>query len=112
MATSYRRFSTEFKLRLVESYLAGDGRNKGLVTQAGTDHSLLHYWLNKYRAGELTLDVARGAPLSVPIVAARLRSTPARAGSTGTRCCRCSARWVYPRSRGEHHMSKLGGSFS
>jgi transposase-like protein len=29
-----------------------------LATQAGIDHSLLHYWLNKYRAGELTLDFA------------------------------------------------------
>ncbi|MCZ8206211.1 transposase [Gemmatimonas sp.] len=49
MAKSYRRFSAEFKLRLVESYLAGDGSIKGLATQAGIDHSLLHYWLNKYR---------------------------------------------------------------
>lgn len=64
MAKSYRRFSTEFKLRLVESYLAGDGSIKGLATQAGIDHSLLHYWINKYRAGELTLDVAREESLT------------------------------------------------
>jgi transposase len=55
MTKSYRRFSTEFKLRLVESYLAGDGSIKGLATQAGIDHSLLHYWINKYRAGGLTV---------------------------------------------------------
>lgn len=42
MAKSYRRFSTEFRLRLVESYLARDGSIKGLATQAGIDHSLLH----------------------------------------------------------------------
>ena len=59
MAKSYRRFSTEFKLRLVEAYLAGEGSIKGLANGAGIDHSLLHYWLGKYRVGELTLDVAR-----------------------------------------------------
>jgi transposase-like protein len=59
MGKSYRRFSTEFKLQLVEAYLAGEGSIKGLANRAGIDHSLLHYWLNKYRAGELSLDVAR-----------------------------------------------------
>jgi len=59
MAKSYRRFSTEFKLQLVEAYLAGEGSIKGLANRAGIDHSLLHYWLGKYRVGELTLDVAR-----------------------------------------------------
>lgn len=59
MAKAYRRFSAEFKLRLVESYLAGDGSLKGLATQAGIDHSLLHYWVKRYHAGELTLDIVR-----------------------------------------------------
>jgi len=59
MGKSYRRFSTEFKLQLVEACLAGEGSIKGLANGAGIDHSLLHYWLNKYRAGELSLDVAR-----------------------------------------------------
>ncbi len=59
MAKADRRFSTEFKLRLVESYLAGDGSLKGLATRAGIDHSLLHYWVKRYQIGELTLDLAR-----------------------------------------------------
>ena len=59
MAKSYRRFSREFKLQLVEAYFAGEGSLKGLARGAGIDHSLLHYWLGKYRVGELTLDIAR-----------------------------------------------------
>ena len=59
MRKTYRRFSTEFKLHLVEAYLAGEGSIKGLATRAGIDHSLLHYWLGKYRAGELSLDLRR-----------------------------------------------------
>ncbi len=59
MTKTYRRFSTEFKLQLVEAYLAGEGSLRGLATHAGLDHSLLHYWVAKYRAGELSLDVAR-----------------------------------------------------
>ncbi len=59
MAKAYQRFSAEFKLRLVESYLAEDRSLKGLATQAGIDHSLLHYWVKRYHAGELTLDIAR-----------------------------------------------------
>jgi len=34
-----RRFSTEFKLGVVEAYLAGEGSLKGLATKAGVDHS-------------------------------------------------------------------------
>jgi len=56
---TYRRFSTEFKLGVVEAYLAGEGSPKGLATKAGVDHSLVHYWLKKYHAGELTLDAQR-----------------------------------------------------
>ena len=54
-----RRYSTEFKLRLVESYLAGEGTAKGLASQYGICHSLLLIWTEKYRKGELTLDVQR-----------------------------------------------------
>jgi transposase-like protein len=32
---------------------------KGLATRAGIDHSLLFYWIKKYRAGELSLDLRR-----------------------------------------------------
>ena len=53
----HRRYSTEFKLRLVEAYLAGEGSAKGLASQHGICHSLLSIWTQKYRNGELTLDV-------------------------------------------------------
>ena len=53
----YRRYSTEFKLRLVEAYLAGEGSAKGLATEHGICHSLILIWAEKYRKGELTLDV-------------------------------------------------------
>ena len=59
MAKTYRRFSIQFKLGVVEAYLAGEGSLKGLATKAGVDHSLVHYWLKKYHAGELSLDLLR-----------------------------------------------------
>ncbi len=55
----HRRYSTEFKLRLVEAYLAGEGSAKGLAQQSGICHSLILIWAEKYRKGELTLDVQR-----------------------------------------------------
>jgi len=54
-----RRYSTEFKLQLVEAYLAGEGSAKGLATQYGISHTLVLIWTDKYRRGELTLDVQR-----------------------------------------------------
>ncbi len=56
---TYRRFSTEFKLGVVEAYLAGEGSLKGVATKDGVDHSLVHYWLKKYHSGELPLDLLR-----------------------------------------------------
>ncbi len=53
------RYSTEFKLQLVEAYLAGEGTAKGLAQQHGICHSLILIWAEKYRKGELTLDVQR-----------------------------------------------------
>jgi transposase len=55
----YRRYSTEFKLRLVEAYLAGEGSANGVATQYGIPRSLVLIWAEKYRKGELTLDVQR-----------------------------------------------------
>ncbi len=55
----HRRYSTEFKLRLVEAYLAGEGSANGLARQHGVCRSLLMIWVEKYRKGELTLDVQR-----------------------------------------------------
>lgn len=54
-----RRYSTEFKLRLVEAYLAGEGSAKGLAAEHGISHTLILIWTEKYRKGELTLDVQR-----------------------------------------------------
>lgn len=55
----HRRYSTEFKLHLVEAYLAGEGTAKGLAQQHGVCHTLILIWAEKYRKGELTLDVQR-----------------------------------------------------
>lgn len=55
----HRRYSTEFKLQLVEAYLAGEGTAKGLAQQHRICHSLILIWAEKYRKGELTLDVQR-----------------------------------------------------
>jgi transposase-like protein len=55
----HRRYSTEFKLQLVEAYLAGDGSAKGLADEHGICHSLILIWAEKYRKGKLTLDVQR-----------------------------------------------------
>ena len=57
---TYRRFSTEFELGVVEAYLAGEGSLKGLATKAGADHSLVRYWLKKNYAGELSLTCCVG----------------------------------------------------
>ena len=43
--------STEFKIRLVQSYLAGEGTLKGLARQHGIYHSLLRLWVGKYQRG-------------------------------------------------------------
>jgi transposase len=50
-APRYFRHSTEFKVRLVQSYLAGEGTIKGLARQHGIYHSLLRLWIEKYRKG-------------------------------------------------------------
>ncbi len=55
----HRRYSTEFKLRLVEAYLAGEDSAHALAKQYGFPHTLLRIWAEKYRKGELTLDVQR-----------------------------------------------------
>ena len=44
---------------MVEAYVAGESILKGLATKNGVDHSLVHYWLKKYHAGELSLDLLR-----------------------------------------------------
>jgi len=51
-----RRYSVEFKLRLVHEYLAGEGSLKGIAGRHDLNHSVLVYWLKKYQRGELTDD--------------------------------------------------------
>ena len=47
----YQRHSTEFKVRLVQSYLAGEGTIKGLARQHCVYQSFLCQWVDKYRKG-------------------------------------------------------------
>lgn len=56
MSKTYRRFSTEFKLGVIETYLAGHGSAKAIANAAGINHSLLHFWLWKYERGELSVE--------------------------------------------------------
>lgn len=56
MAKTYRRFSTEFKLGVIESYLADHESAKAIANAAGINHSLLHFWLGKYGRGELSVE--------------------------------------------------------
>lgn len=58
-ARRYRRYTTEFKRRVVEAYLAGESSAHGLEKALGVPHSLVHRWAEKYRKGELTLDQQR-----------------------------------------------------
>jgi len=53
----HRRYSTEFKLHLVQAYLDGEGSVQGIATSHGIGHSLLLLWIDKYRRGELTEEV-------------------------------------------------------
>ncbi len=50
----HRRHSTEFKLRIVQAYLNGEGSIKGIARQHDISHNLLRIWLEKFRRGELT----------------------------------------------------------
>jgi transposase len=63
MGRTYRRYSTEFKLRLVERFLAGEGNIKQLTAEAGIERSLLYFWVKKYERGELTVEAHYEADL-------------------------------------------------
>jgi transposase-like protein len=66
---STRRFvrhSTEFKIRLVQSYLAGEGTIKGIARQHGIYHNLFRLWVEEYetqiaalerKVGQLTMEI-------------------------------------------------------
>ena len=49
----HRRYSTEFKIQLVQAYLDGEGSVRKIATRHGVPHSLLAIWIRKYEAGEL-----------------------------------------------------------
>jgi len=53
-AHRHRRHSTEFKLRIVQAYLNGEGSIKGIARQHDISHNLLRIWIEKFRRGELT----------------------------------------------------------
>ncbi len=48
MGRTYRHYSIEFKIALVERYLGGGGSIRRLAFDAGIDRSLLYFWLRKY----------------------------------------------------------------
>ena len=50
----HRRHSTELKLRLVQSYLNGEGSFKSIAKSHDISHALLMQWVDKFRRGELT----------------------------------------------------------
>jgi len=47
----YQSYSTEFKIRLVQAFLSGEGTVKGLARQHSIGPSLLRLWIEKYRRG-------------------------------------------------------------
>jgi transposase len=53
----HRRHPTELKLRLVESYLNGEGSLKSIAKAQDITHTLLMIWVDKYRRGELTEEI-------------------------------------------------------
>jgi transposase-like protein len=59
MTRPHRRYSAEFKLRLVEAYIARERSAKSLATEHGIAHSLILVWADKYRRGELTPEIQR-----------------------------------------------------
>jgi transposase-like protein len=50
----HRRHGMEFKLRIVQAYLNGEGSIKGIARWHDISHNLLRIWLEKHRRGELT----------------------------------------------------------
>jgi transposase-like protein len=46
---SYRSYSTEFKLSVVQAYLNGEGGLKAIAREYGICHPLLIKWVRKFR---------------------------------------------------------------
>jgi transposase-like protein len=60
----HRRYSTECKLQVVQTYLDGGGSGKSIAAAHGIGHSLLLLWIDKYQRGELTEEVHLSAAAS------------------------------------------------
>lgn len=56
-APRHRRHPTEFKIRLAEAYLNGEGSLKSIAKAHDISHALLMIWVDKYRRGEITPEV-------------------------------------------------------
>ena len=56
---TYRSYSTEFKLSVVQAYLNGGGGLKAIARQHCISHTLLIKWIRKFEAGELNEEMAR-----------------------------------------------------
>ena len=51
--------TTEFKLRLVQAVLSGEGSREAIARQHKISSYLLQLWIDKYRCGELSEDMER-----------------------------------------------------
>jgi len=56
---TYRSYSAEFKLSVVQAYLNGGGGLKAIARQHGISHTLLIRWIRKFELGELNEEFAR-----------------------------------------------------
>jgi transposase len=59
MPSRYRYHSTEFKLRLIQAVLSGEGSRETIARQHKISPYLLQSWIEKYRRGELSEDQER-----------------------------------------------------
>jgi transposase len=56
----HRRYSTEFKIQLVQEYLDGETSVRAVARRHGVGPSLLTLWMEKYQRGELGEEVQLG----------------------------------------------------
>jgi transposase len=57
MTIRHRRYSTEFKIQVVQEYLDGEGGIRAVGVRHGVGHSLVRIWAEKYQRGELDQQV-------------------------------------------------------
>ena len=53
----HTRYSTDFKIQLVQAYSDGEGSARAIATRHGVPHSLLLIWVKKYTDGDLTEEI-------------------------------------------------------